>query len=56
MGVATEPYPGQAWRLRDSLEAAKTAHASRKAAVDALRELCLNDEEMIASVYRRYGR
>jgi hypothetical protein len=47
------------WRqhpTQDNLEAAKAAQASRKAAVDAPREICLDDEQMIDDVYRRYGR
>jgi hypothetical protein len=48
-----------AWRrspTQDNLQRAKAAQQARKAAQEALREVCNFDEEMITSVKLRYGR
>jgi nicotinic acid mononucleotide adenylyltransferase len=48
-----------AWRRNpnsDTLAEAKAAQQACKAAVEALREICLDDEQMISDVQRRYGR
>jgi hypothetical protein len=47
------------WRQKpnaDTLAAARAAQAARNEAADALRELCLQDEQLISNVQRRYGR
>ncbi len=47
------------WRRKpnaDTLAAAMAAQKVRSAAEAELREICLNDEQLIADVKRRYGR
>lgn len=42
--------------LSNTLADAQAAQQAKRAAVEALREICLDDEQMISDVYRRYGR
>jgi hypothetical protein len=47
------------WRRNpnaDTLAAARAAQAARSAAEAELREACLNDEQLVADVKRRFGR
>jgi hypothetical protein len=47
------------WRQHpgsNTLADAQAAQQAKRAAVEALREICLDDEQMISDVYRKYGR